>query len=141
LVKSVLDSAAKFFQQTPFSFRFKNFSLQRCWSRRFASTNFFVFRDSRLARGALSVLDRVEQSRARKLAIHRLRTRILDCDDDSTRAVPQCHGGRDFVYVLTAGTAGAGKGFFKIDVANAKPDHPFCDWMFHKRTWGSHLNI
>src|SRR5260370_13523716 len=71
----------------------------------------------------MSIFDRVEQSLPRELAIHRLRTRILDRYADSARPMAQGHRGGDFVYILTARSAGPPESLLKVDIAHADPRH------------------
>lgn len=75
----------------------------------------------------MSIFDRVEQSLPRELAIHRLRTRILDRYADSARPMAQGHRGGDFVYILTTRSAGPRECLLKIDIAHAEPRHPLRD--------------
>ena len=70
-----------------------------------------------------STLDRVQQSFPRQLAIYRLRTRILHSYADAAWPVTERYSGCNFVYVLTARSTGSRKGFFKVDIANAKALH------------------
>jgi hypothetical protein len=123
----VVDLAAKFFQCTAFSFRFENSSLERSWTRRFATTLLFAGANLRASHRAMSIFDRVEQSLPRELAIHRLRTRILDRYADSARPMAQGHRGGDFVYILTTRSAGPRECLLQIDIAHAEPRHPLRD--------------
>src|ERR1041384_7417717 len=106
---------------------FENSLLQRGRPRRFTAAFLFSRRNSRASLGMLSIFDRVEQTFTRQLSIHCLRPRVLNRDADSAGPVPQRHGGRNFVYVLTARATGARESFFKIDIANAKFRHSVLD--------------
>jgi hypothetical protein len=119
----IVDSPAKFFYRPAFSFRFENFFLQRGRPWRFAAALLFASGNLSAACDAFSIFDRVEQTFARELAVHRLRSRILDGHADSARPMSQRHCGRNFVYVLTARTARASERFLKIDFAHAQARH------------------
>jgi hypothetical protein len=120
----IVDLASKFFQRAAFSFRFQNFSFECSRPRRFAASLFFTSGNLRASHRALSIFDCIEQTLSRELAIHRLRTGILNRYADAARLMPECHRSGDFVYVLTAGTTRPRERFFKIDIANAEPSHP-----------------
>src|SRR5207302_1899354 len=123
----VVDLAAKFLQRAAFSFLLKNSSFQGGRPWRFAASLFFTSGNLRASHRALSIFHCIEQTLSRELAIHRLRTRILNRYADAARSMPQRHRSGDFVYVLTAGATRPRERFFKIDITNAQPCHPLRD--------------
>jgi len=116
----VIDLAAKFFQRAAFSFLTQEFFVSTRAAVEICGVALFHERATcarRIAR--CSIFDCIEQTLSRELAIHRLRTRILNRNADAAGSMPQRHRSGDFVYVLTAGTTRRRERFFKIDIANA----------------------
>src|SRR5256885_15513520 len=88
-----LDLCSLLLELRPPALGFQNFPLQRSWPRRFSAPLFFAFRNFSHALSVSSALDCIEQPFPCKLAIHYLRTRILDGDADASREISQRHRG------------------------------------------------
>ena len=99
------------------AFRFQNALLQTAWPRRALTTNFLSTRDLSSTLFFATLFQRRSQTFPRQLAIHRLRTGILNRDADASRPVTQSHRGGNLVNVLTARSAGTGKCFLQVGFA------------------------
>lgn len=71
----------------------------------------------------MRLFNRSPQPFAREFPVHGLRARILNGHADSAWAMPQRHGGRNFVYVLAARSTGSSKCFLKIGFAKIDMSH------------------
>jgi hypothetical protein len=116
-VRSVVDSGAQFLGSRALPFRFQNpfFQTARPWPA--LPSNLFAARDLSGAQGLAASLQRFRQTLPRQLAIHRLRTGILNRDANACWPVPQSHRSGNLVDVLTAGPAGASKRFLQVGFA------------------------
>jgi hypothetical protein len=114
---------AKFLEERALAFALENLLLQAWRPRRIPSPLQRRFCPLSLPSIFLSSFQGAEQSLQCEGAVACLRTRVLHSHCRPTGKVLQCHGGRDFVYVLTARPARSDKGLLEICFFNPKSTH------------------